>query len=41
MEDNFLNFKKKSKSETELYIYGNIGNANDKLTLPLYMSMFL
>lgn len=24
MEDNFLNFKKKSKSETELYIYGNI-----------------
>lgn len=24
MEDNFLNFKKKSKFETELYIYGNI-----------------
>lgn len=23
------------------YIYGNIGNANDKLTLPLYMSIFL
>ena len=24
MENNFLNFKKKSKTETELYIYGNI-----------------
>ena len=24
MENNFLNFKKKSEAETELYVYGNI-----------------
>jgi ATP-dependent Clp protease protease subunit len=28
MENNFLNFKKKSETETELYIYGNIEKKN-------------